>query len=58
MIFPQMPKVKLYLVKYEVKATSLRRALNTKGEGDEVQLAEEKVWAENNNIIKGLNKTK
>lgn len=37
---------KLYIVKYEVKATSLRRALNTRGELCEIFCTDKKEWPE------------
>lgn len=36
----------MYLVKYEVIATSLKRAMRTKGVVYEVVVAEEKFWPE------------
>ena len=40
------PKVKMYLVKREVYATSVEAAIHKPGKVYEVQLAEEKSWPE------------
>lgn len=47
---------KLYLVKYEVVATSLKRALDSKGHVYEVVLAEEKSWPEESKKRVGFKK--
>lgn len=42
-----MKKQKMYLVRYEVIATSVKQALRTRGIVSDIQVADEKFWPQN-----------
>ena len=51
-------KKKMYLVKYEVIASTVKEALRKKGQVYEVSLADEKNWPEENKPMLRDNKNK